>query len=189
MTREDIAKVKAWLERMQINISRAINLSERMSPEDLEESNDLFWALVKYSENVQESAKQLDDINKKIYPALIEFDMETWNNLKGMRDRLAHKFWDIDPHILWSTVTSDFPTLLALLSTIIVIDNPIDAHESFAIEFETVRLLELPATPLKSEAEAGHSLVALVFEPNGKVEVVRIRLLKQGGDHDNSPRV
>ena len=66
MTKEEIVKVRTWLERMGINVYRAINLSERMSPDDLNDSNDLFWALVKYTENVQESATQLDNINSKI---------------------------------------------------------------------------------------------------------------------------
>ena len=35
MTKEKIAEVKTWLERMGVNISRAINLSNSMSPADL----------------------------------------------------------------------------------------------------------------------------------------------------------
>ena len=118
MTKEKIAEVKTWIKRMGINLSRAIKLAARMLPADLQESNDLFWALVKYTENVQESAKQLDEINNKIYPELIEISEDDWRGLKGMRDRLAHAFWNIDPQILWSTVTEDFPVLYALVATI-----------------------------------------------------------------------
>ena len=34
-----------------------------MSPTDMNESNDLFWALTKYAENVQEAVVQLDAVN------------------------------------------------------------------------------------------------------------------------------
>ena len=174
MTTEKIAQAKTWLERMRINVFRAIALSERMSPDDMDESNDLFWALVKYTENVQESAKQLDDINSRIYPSLIEFDNDTWQDLKRMRDYLAHKFWDIDPHILWSTVTSDFLDLSALLSTIIVIDQPMGDNEKFSFDFKTERLLGLPDVAPGSVVEAGQSIIAVVFGHNGKVGVFRV---------------
>lgn len=174
MTKEKIAEAKIWLERMRKYIFRAIDLSKRLSPGDLVESNDLFWALVKYAENVQESAKQLDDINSEIFPALIEFDKDTWQELKRMRDRLAHKFWDIDPQILWATVTSDFPALLALLSMITVIDKPIDYGEKVNFDFETDRLLGLPDATSGSVVEAGYSIIALMFGHNGGVRVFRV---------------
>ena len=85
---------------MQVNAARAIKLSDRMSPDDMEECNDLFWALAKYTENVEESVIKLDDINKGIYPSLVELEQETWKGLKGMRSRLAHAFWNIDPQDL-----------------------------------------------------------------------------------------
>ena len=45
---------------------RAIALSERTSPADTDEANDLFWALAKYAENVNESVVQLDGGNPEI---------------------------------------------------------------------------------------------------------------------------
>ena len=78
MTEGMVAEVKVWLERMRDQAGRAVGLSERLSPSDMDESNDLFWALAKYAENVQESIVKLDDINKRIYPELIELDGDTW---------------------------------------------------------------------------------------------------------------
>ena len=174
MTKEKIAEVKTWIERMGINLVRAINLSKRISPADLDESNDLFWALVKYTENVQESAKELDKINEKIYPALIEINEDYWRKLKGMRDRLVHAFWNIDPQILWSTVTKDFPVLLALLSTITVFPNPLDEDESFAFEVETDDLFKLPDDAPELDRKVGHSLILIRFGHDGEIEVVRL---------------
>ena len=63
-----------------------------MASTDMDESNDLFWALTKYAENVEESLVQLDAVNPRVYPALIELSGPTWKGLKGTRSRLAHAF-------------------------------------------------------------------------------------------------
>ena len=83
MTADRIAEVKTWLERMGApSWGPAINLSKRMSPEDPDESSDLFWALAKYADNVQEPVVQLDRVNTKVYPALVELGEGTWKGLK-----------------------------------------------------------------------------------------------------------
>ena len=64
--------------------------------------------------------------------------------------------------------------LLALVSTMIVIDKPIGDQEPFELIFNTERLLSLPDVTRQSIVEAGHSLVAMVFGHNGKVGVFRI---------------
>ena len=174
MTEEKIAEVKTWLERMRVHAEKAISLSERISPRDMSESNDLFWSLAKYVENVEESAVQLDNINKDIYSELIELEEGLWQDLKGMRSRLAHAFWDIDPEILQETVKTDFPLLLSLLSTMIVIEKPIDDNEQFSFQFETELLLGLPDAENGSITEAGNSLVVMAFGYNGRVGVFRI---------------
>ena len=105
MDESAIRDVRTWFERMLTNAQRALDLASRMSVDDCNESNDLFWALAKYAENVQESITQLDSINNKILPRLIEIPIESeaegdtaWADLKGMRIRLAHQVsGDIDP--------------------------------------------------------------------------------------------
>ena len=167
---------------MQEHSFRAITLFERMAPDELNDSNDRFWALAKYAENVQESVKELDRVNCKIYPALIEFEEKTWKDLKGMRDKLVHKFWEIDPAILELTVSVYFPALHALLSSITVFDRPVSDGEKVSFEFETKHLLALPGTAKESGARAGHSLVVMVFGHNGKVGVFRV-------GHDDNNRL
>ena len=173
MTREKISEARTWLERIRLNATRAVKLSQRMSPVDVDESNDQFWALAKYAENVQESIVQLDKINKNIYPALIELDKDLWQNLKGMRSRLVHAFWKINPTTLWSTVTSDFPILLELLSTMVVIDDPTGDSGPFTFAIETEHLSRLPDSTPDSE-EVGSRIVVVCFGHSGKVRVFRI---------------
>ena len=127
MTEGRIPEVVTWLTRMQVYLKKTTVLSRKMERSCLDEANDFFWALVKYTENVEECAVQLDNINDSIFSCLIEFPLKSergdelsWNGLKGMRNRLAHSFWDIDHDILWQTITRDFPELLSFLQTLYV---------------------------------------------------------------------
>ena len=189
MTVETISDIKTWLERMREHASRATELANSMSRQDVAESNDLFWALVKFTENVEESAVQLDKINKHIFPALIELGAEKWQNLKGMRSRLAHAFWNINPEILWATVKGDFPNLHDLLSTIVVMDEPLDDWDTGSVVFSTDLLLSLPDTGEGPLAIPGQSVVILGFAPDGRVRVFRVghegtRTLKVNSNFD-----
>ena len=38
-----------------------------------------------------------------------------WRNMKGMRNRIAHGYFDIDLNIVWETVQTALPKLLACL--------------------------------------------------------------------------
>ena len=180
MTSSRIAKVKTWLERMGVELGRAIHLSSRMSRDDLDESSDLFWALAKYAENVQESVVQLDNANTNVYPALVELSKEKWKGLKGMRSRLAHAFWNINPEILWATVTEDFPKLRALLSTIVVLDDPVTEHEGgFSFRLTADQVFALPTAVPDAAPTPGGSIIVLAFLGDGQVRTVRVN--NEGG--------
>jgi uncharacterized protein with HEPN domain len=45
-----------------------------------------------------------------------------WSDIIGMRHRLVHGYVDIEPDILWKTVTEDAPLLLARVSAILEAD-------------------------------------------------------------------
>ena len=172
MNAEDVRQVNVWLNRMRENIQRATRLAGRIPTYDLDD--DLVWALVKYTENVQEAAVQLDTINPKIYPALIEIAPGDWKALKGMRSRLVHQFWKIDPAIVQRTVEDDFPVLLSLLSTLAVIPTVIrypGQRTSFTLR--TKDLLGLPSAPPGSPT-AGRNFVVMIFNTDGDVEVYRV---------------
>ncbi|MFV0382612.1 DUF86 domain-containing protein [Paracoccus sp. (in: a-proteobacteria)] len=40
-----------------------------------------------------------------------------WRSIRGMRNRIAHGYFDIDLHVVWQTV-AELPPLIALLSRI-----------------------------------------------------------------------
>ena len=42
-----------------------------------------------------------------------------WHNIAGMRDRLAHKSWQLDTAIVWVVVDRELPRLRAAAETIV----------------------------------------------------------------------
>ena len=182
MTAERIAEIKKWVDRMRVHARRAVSLSKKMNEGDVHQENDLFWALVKYMENVQESAKQLDDINESTFRSLEEFPMETesddlnWKGLKGMRDRLAHRFWDIDTSIIWKTAMDDFPLLLSLLAKLHVMPTALNigAASSTGIVIDSNAFLDLPPVDRGGEPQLRNTIVCLFFDQDGNAKCVRI---------------
>ena len=185
MDEQEISKVEVWLGRMKVNAERAIELSGKLSCTELDESNPLFWALAKLAENVEESIVQLDKLCKKIYGCLIEIPVSglpeqseqlSWEALKGMRIRLAHKFWDIDAGILWRTVTEDFPKLTLLLDSLRVIREPHRGADDIRLTISRDDFTQLPVSneehvgPLK----LGHSIAFLFFDEDGTPQGIRV---------------
>lgn len=173
MTQKNVSDVILWLDRMTNYAIRAVRLSEGMKPCSLVEGNDSFWALVKYVENAQESAKQIDNINGGFFAELIEFDENYWKSLRRMRDRLAHKFWDVDPEILWETVRIDFVHLLSLLLTIRVVDHLVAGKTYIDFTDEVTRLSKLPEWSDNADFKAGQSIVVIAFTRYGDIIILR----------------
>lgn len=174
MTQQKIHELTDCLYRMGLNTTRAIKLSEQLTIDSLSEDNHLFWALVKYVENVQESAKQINNINKRFFSELAEIDEDDWRKLRGMRDWLAHKFWDVDPIILWKVVKEEFVVLLPLLASIRIADNLHSGKGEFDLTDELERIRSMPELPDGFDFKPGHSLVIMAFAREGDIMVIRV---------------
>lgn len=122
LTVDDLKQVLVWKERIETNIKDAVECYKRMEENSLFDDKDLLAALARYVENTGEAITQLDVLtHEKLFAMLTEVPVDddedgalTWKNLKGIRIRLAHKFWDTDYGIVLSTVRDDFPVLATL---------------------------------------------------------------------------
>jgi len=79
------------------------------SRSDLDSDRMLVLALVKDLEIVGEAAHQVSEETRAQLPGL------PWADIIGMRHRLVHAYFEIDPEILWQTVEQDLPPLVAAL--------------------------------------------------------------------------
>ena len=80
MTAEKMKRVERILLRMNVDLTRAIQICDSIGRSILDEERHEFWALVKYVENVQDGIVKLDNINKTIFPKLDEFPETSQND-------------------------------------------------------------------------------------------------------------
>ena len=90
-------------------ITTALRFVEGRTRSDLDDDEMRVLALTKLIEIVGEAAKQVTAETRQQLPAV------PWSAAARMRDRLVHHYFDIDLDVLWSTVESDLPGLLAVL--------------------------------------------------------------------------
>lgn len=92
--------------------TKAIGYSTDRTRTDLDSDELLRLALTKLVEIVGEAAKQVSPEVRTAHPEV------AWTAAARMRDRLIHHYFDINLDLLWQTVTTDLPQLLAALPDI-----------------------------------------------------------------------
>lgn len=70
-------------------------------------------AVIRRLEIIGEAARRISQQTHQSFPEL------PWGEMIGMRNRLIHKYDDIDVDILWDTVTGDIPGLIETLDPIL----------------------------------------------------------------------
>ena len=78
--------------------------------EDLDTDEMLLFALVRAVEIFGEAGARVSEPTRATLPQV------PWAQMTGMRNRLAHAYFDVDRDVLWRTATSDIPALASTLS-------------------------------------------------------------------------
>jgi uncharacterized protein with HEPN domain len=91
----------------------AIFFAKGHSRGDLDENRMLFHSLIRNMEIIGEAASQVSKELRDTRSGL------PWVDVIGMRNRLIHAYFDVDPDIIWDTVTQDLPLLVAALEDLI----------------------------------------------------------------------
>jgi uncharacterized protein with HEPN domain len=76
---------------------------------DLERDRQLLLAVVKDLEIIGEAASRVSERTTEAWSRV------PWQDIIGMRHRLIHGYFDVDVEIVWNTVETDLPPLVALL--------------------------------------------------------------------------
>ena len=74
--------------------------------EDLDQDRGLMLILVKEVEIIGEAASKVSEEARVQLPGI------EWRAIIGMRNRLIHIYYDINPDVLWNTITYDLPRLI-----------------------------------------------------------------------------
>lgn len=77
---------------------------------DLDSDRMLLMAIVKAVEIVGEAAVRVTAETKAAIPDV------PWTSVIGMRHRLTHAYFDVDPAVVWATVQEDLEPLVTRLS-------------------------------------------------------------------------
>lgn len=92
----------------------AVSFLGTRSAEDLEKDRKLALALLQLLEVIGEASKGVSSGFREEHPEL------PWKEMSGMRDRLIHRYFDIDLTVIRQTIAVDLPPLIALLEDLSV---------------------------------------------------------------------
>ena len=91
----------------------AVAFSRGKTREDLHTDRMLNLSIVRLLEIIGEAARGVSPACRTAHPEV------AWQEMAGMRDRLAHGYFDVDLDVVWQTVTQDLPVLLVQLEGIV----------------------------------------------------------------------
>lgn len=105
MPKDDAIRLRHMLDAAR----EARGFAASRSRSDLDRDRQLLLALVKDVEIIGEAASRVSADTRMEWPDI------PWQDIVAMRHRLTHGYFDIDPDIVWSTVTDDLPPLIEQL--------------------------------------------------------------------------
>jgi len=74
----------------------------------------VLYAVLKALENIGEAVKHIPEEVRNLYPL-------DWRKIAGLRDIIAHEYFNIDYEIIWDIIKNKLPELKTAIITIIKI--------------------------------------------------------------------
>lgn len=71
-------------------------------------------AVIRQFEIIGEATKKIPESLRIKYPGI------PWKDISGMRDRLIHGYFGVDYYLVWDTIQSEIPELIAYVQQIIL---------------------------------------------------------------------
>ena len=111
-------RVEDYLEHMVEAIDRAVRYVGPLNDVGaLYQNPQVQDAVVRNIEVIVEAANHI----QRMDPTFVEQHPELpWVELRGMRNKITHEYFDVDWHILWGTVRTDLPLLREQIRTLLI---------------------------------------------------------------------
>ena len=106
---EDLVRLRHMLDAAEEALEFAVGRTRA----DLDADHQLMRAIQKSIEIIGEAARHVSE------PVRVEHPEIAWSEIAGMRNRMVHRYFDVDLDILWRSVTEELPPLVATLRSII----------------------------------------------------------------------
>ena len=104
-----------YLEHMQQAAMDACDFVQGMAREDFQQDKRTQQAVIMSLIIVGEAATKVMDSHPDFAQ---EHPQVPWRSMRGMRNRMAHGYFDIDLDMVWNTVQNALPELLRQLSAL-----------------------------------------------------------------------
>lgn len=101
------------LRHMRDAAREALAFAEGKQRADLDANRQLALAILKCIEIVGEASAAISVETTSRYPEI------PWRQIRGMRNRLIHGYYEIDLNVVWDTVTHNLGPLLAALERVV----------------------------------------------------------------------
>jgi len=105
------------LEHILEATKEAIHFSDGKNRADLDTDKQLARALERVVEIIGEAATNVSPETRRNFPEI------PWNQMRGMRNRLVHAYYNINLDYLWDTVSGELPGLLKVIRDILAEDE------------------------------------------------------------------
>lgn len=101
------------LQHMLNAANDAISFSNGRTKTDLDTDRMYTLSLVKCIEIIGEAAGRVTSETRQSVPNI------PWSDIRGMRNRLIHVYYDVNHEILWQTLKQDVPPLISTLTDVL----------------------------------------------------------------------
>jgi uncharacterized protein with HEPN domain len=102
-------KIKDYLFDVVDSILKIEIFTENLSYNEFINDDKTFYAVIRALEVIGEAAKKIPqpikDKNRNI----------PWKQISGMRDKLIHDYFGVDPAVVWETIKTDIPFIKPLI--------------------------------------------------------------------------
>ena len=102
-----------YLEHIHEQAVYLVEASRDVSKQDFLQNHTLILAFERSLEIIGEAVGRLDGEFKEAHPEI------PWRNIRGLRNIVAHVYWEIDYDIIWQVVTVEIPTLKKRVKTLL----------------------------------------------------------------------
>ncbi len=106
------------LRHMRDAAREALEFAKGKQRADLDTDRQLALAILKCIEIVGEASAAISVETTASFPGI------PWRQIRGMRNRLVHGYYEVDLDVVWNTVAHNLGPLLAALERIVPPDEP-----------------------------------------------------------------
>ncbi|MBN1307548.1 MAG: DUF86 domain-containing protein [Chitinispirillaceae bacterium] len=101
--------VRLYIYDMCENMELALKFVKELDYEGFLENMEIRYAVIRCLEIVGEAARNIPETVRNEFPAI------PWRDIVGMRNKIAHGYFDINLQTVWGVLKEDIPVLLPLL--------------------------------------------------------------------------